>query len=169
MNLRMPSVGVRGWRPLTGRAVLAMVLAFFGVVIAVNLIMVREAISTFGGVDTPSSYQAGLNFQAEAAAAAAQDALHWQVDAKLLPAARGKTVTITASDAIGQPLTHLSVSARFAHPADERRDVDLALEETAPGIYTGTAAVDAGRWTLDLTIARARQRVFHSLNRITVD
>src|SRR5205807_1517734 len=110
------------------RAVLVMILAFFAVVIAVNLVLVRAAISTFGGVDTPSAYQAGLNFKAEAAAAAAQDALHWQVDAKLAPAAGGKTVTVTAADANGNRLTHLSVDAHFAHPADERRDVSIALQ-----------------------------------------
>jgi nitrogen fixation protein FixH len=43
--------------------VLAMLIGFFGLVIAVNLVMVRAALSTFGGVDTPSSYQAGLHFR----------------------------------------------------------------------------------------------------------
>ena len=76
MNLRSPEHRLRAGagRPLTGRAVLAMLLGFFGLVIAVNLVMVRAAISTFGGVDTPSSYQAGLAFKAEEAAVAAQDA-----------------------------------------------------------------------------------------------
>ncbi len=170
MNLRLPVISAHGReRQLTGRMVLVMLVGFFGTVIAVNLVLVREAISTFGGVDTPSSYQAGLNFKAEAAAAAAQDALHWRVDARLATAADGRRVTVTAADATGTPLTHLAISARFGHPADERRDRSVALEETAPGVYTGMAAVDAGQWILDLTIARGGVRAFHSVNRIMVE
>ena len=170
MNLRLPKITARGGgRPLTGRMVLVMLLAFFGTVIAVNLVMVRAAISTFGGVDTPSSYEAGLNFKAEAAAAAAQDALHWHVDARLAAATGGRGITVSATDANGIPLTHLTVNARFAHPADERHDHKIALEETAPGIYAGIAPVDAGLWTLDLTIGRSGVRMFHSLNRIMIE
>jgi len=170
MSARLPKIAVGpGGRPLTGRMVLAMLLGFFGVVIAVNLVLVREAISTFGGVDTPSSYQAGLNFEAEVAAANAQDALHWRVDARLAPAARGRTVTVTALDDAGKPLTHLGVSVRFAHPMDERRDVTVALQETGPGTYAAIAAIDPGLWTLDLAISRADTRLFHSLNRIVVE
>ena len=60
-----------------------MLVAFFGLVMVVNVVMVKAAISTFGGVDTQSSYQAGLAFKAEEAAAAAQNARDWPVDATL--------------------------------------------------------------------------------------
>ena len=54
MNLKLPTIAApRGQKPLTGRSVLFMLIAFFGLVIAVNIVMVRAAISTFGGVDTP--------------------------------------------------------------------------------------------------------------------
>ena len=41
---------------------------------ASNAIMIRAAITTFGGVETGSAYQAGLAFKHETAAAQAQDA-----------------------------------------------------------------------------------------------
>ena len=65
-------------RQLTGRMVLACLIAFFAVIFIVNGIMIRAAISTFGGVETASSYQAGLSFARDAEAARAQDARHWQ-------------------------------------------------------------------------------------------
>ena len=82
-----------------------MLLGFFGLVIVVNLVMVRAAISTFGGVDTPSSYQAGLAFKAEEAAAAAQNARGWtgrraSWHRRAMPARR---VTIAVRDAAGDP------------------------------------------------------------------
>ena len=56
-------------RPLTGRTVLFCLIGFFSVVAGVNAVMIRAAVSTFGGVETSSSYQAGLAFAREAAAA----------------------------------------------------------------------------------------------------
>ena len=87
MNLRIPAVGSANdnGRPLTGRMVLVLLLAFFGLVTVVNVFMIRAAISTFGGVDTPSSYEAGLNYKAEESVAAAQSARHWDVSASLVP------------------------------------------------------------------------------------
>ena len=75
-------------RQVTGRMVLVCLVAFFAVVAGVNAIMIRAAVSTFGGVETESAYQAGLAFAREIAAVEAQDALHWQVRAKVSAAAR---------------------------------------------------------------------------------
>ena len=72
-------------RPVTGRMVLVCLIAFFGVVARRNALMIRAAVSTFGGVETASSYQAGLAFEREVAAARAQDERDWQVKAKVQP------------------------------------------------------------------------------------
>jgi nitrogen fixation protein FixH len=169
MNLRLPTIGSHGEvRPLTGRRVLAMLIGFFGLVIAVNLVMVREAITTFGGVDTPSSYQAGLNFKAEEAAAAAQDALQWRVDAKVVADAGSARVTVEIREPSGAPVHGLAVTATLAHPSDERRDVVVAMTETMPGIYSGPAVVEAGQRVLDIEVARDGRRVFRSRNRVVV-
>ena len=87
-------------RELTGRTVLYMLLAFFGVIIGVNAFMAHEALSTFGGVETDSSYKAGQMFEHDVARAKAQDAQHWRVDAKVTPAADGTAlIDIVARDA----------------------------------------------------------------------
>ena len=49
--------------------VLICLVAFFAVVAGVNAVMIRAAVSTFGGVETDSAYQAGLAFAREIAAA----------------------------------------------------------------------------------------------------
>ena len=67
--------------------VFGLMVAFFAVVFGVNGFMAHEALSTFGGVETDSSYRAGQLFEHEVAMAKAQDAQHWQVDAKVTPAA----------------------------------------------------------------------------------
>ena len=106
-------------RILTGRAVLQWLVAFFGIVFAVNGVLVRAAISTFGGVETTSSYKAGLQFGHEVAVAERQDSLHWQVSGKLTRDGAGQAVLdVTARDAQGALLAGLTADARLAHPAD---------------------------------------------------
>ena len=50
------------FRPLTGRHVLAMVLAFFTVVMGVNAIFAYIAISGFSGIETEDAYVKGLAY-----------------------------------------------------------------------------------------------------------
>src|ERR1700690_1116795 len=66
-------------RILTGRHVLLWLVAFFGIVFAVNGGLVQAAISTFGGVETASSYKAGLQFEQEVGLVQRQDRLRLQV------------------------------------------------------------------------------------------
>ncbi|HMN87265.1 MAG TPA: FixH family protein [Bauldia sp.] len=170
MNLRTPAVsGGSGERQLTGRMVLAMLVGFFGLVMVVNVFMIRAAISTFGGVDTPSSYKAGLAYKSEEAAAAAQDARNWKVEARLTHADGSEVVTIDVLDDAGRPVAAAEVSARFAHPVDERRDVVVPLVEIAPGTYSGSGSATAGQWVLDIEVSKAGERLFRSQNRVFLD
>src|SRR3990170_2587527 len=92
-------------RELTGRAVLVCFLGFFGIVFAANALLVQVATSTFGGLETGSSYKAGLMFTREMAQAERQRALRWQVDGKLVRDRAGDAVLdISARDARGVPL-----------------------------------------------------------------
>ena len=61
-------------KPLTGRKVLAMLIAFFGVVIGVNVTMMKLAILTLPGTDVDSAYTASLGYEKEIMAAHDQDA-----------------------------------------------------------------------------------------------
>ncbi|HEY7665295.1 MAG TPA: FixH family protein [Xanthobacteraceae bacterium] len=153
-------------KEVTGRMVLICLVAFFAAVTAVNAIMIAAAVSTFGGVDTDNAYQAGLAFDREAAAARAQDALHWRVQAKVSPREGVTLIEVVANDAADRPLTGLQASARLAHPADRRADHAVRLEQTAPGRFAGTTEAAAGQWTLEIELLRAGSRVFRSDNRV---
>src|SRR5271169_6324848 len=83
-NVPSPSwPGTKQPREVTGWTVLGLMVAFFAVVIGVNAFMAHKALSTFGGVETDSSYRAGQTFERDVAMAQAQDARHWQIDAKV--------------------------------------------------------------------------------------
>lgn len=161
--------GPKGERQITGGMVLAALIGFFGFVILVNVVMVRAAITTFGGVDTPSSYQAGLTFKAEEAEAAAQAARNWQVDARIAATADGSALTFEVHDGAGWPVTGAAIAARLAHPIDERRDIAVVLSEIGAGVYSGRVDADPGQWTLDVEISRRGERLFRSRNRIAIE
>jgi nitrogen fixation protein FixH len=156
-------------RNLTGRHVLFWLAAFFAVVFAVNGVLVRAAISTFGGVETISSYKAGLQFEHEMAVAERQDALHWQVSGKLTRDGAGQAVLdVTARDANGAALVGLTTDARLAHPADERLDRAIPVRAVAAGVFHGQVAAQPGQWDLIVDLYRGSERVFRSQSRVTL-
>jgi nitrogen fixation protein FixH len=156
-------------RPVTGRMVLFCLIGFFGVVAAANAIMVRAAVSTFGGVETASSYQAGLSFAREAAAAQTQDELHWQVKANVRLMGDNTLIEIDARDAAGLPLAGLNAVARLERPTDRRADQTIALRDDAPGQFRGTSGPVAGQWDLVIELSRGGERVFRSRNRVVLN
>src|SRR3546814_4880371 len=64
-------------RPFTGRHAAMILIAFFGVVISVNIVMASFALSTFGGTVVDNSYVASQHYNEWLARADAQDRLGW--------------------------------------------------------------------------------------------
>ena len=156
-------------RELTGRMVLMWLVGFFGVVAAVNAVMMAAAISTFAGLDSDSPYQAGLAFDQEIAAARAQQALHWQVQAKVTTTDEGRTlVEIFARDANGAPLSGLGATATLVHPTDRRLDRDLAISEDGPGHFRGVTGPAVGQWDVVIDLTREGTRQFRTKNRVVL-
>jgi nitrogen fixation protein FixH len=157
----------RSPRPITGRSVLIYFISFFGIIFAMNFYMVRVAISSFSGVETESAYKAGLSFKNDVAAALAQDARHWSVEA-FLERGRAPGISIAARDAKGQPLTGLKPDVRLAHPTDKRRDVVLEFVEPTPGQFRSVTSMREGQWDLVIGLKRESETVFRSKSRISL-
>jgi nitrogen fixation protein FixH len=156
-------------REVTGGTVLTCFLAFFGIVGAVNAVMIQAATSTFRGVETGSSYQAGLAFANEMAAAHAQEALHWQVNGRVqYEASNVVRIVVNVSDRIGAASAHLAASARFAHPTDARFDRHISLDQVAPGQFTGITDRRPGQWDLIIDLSDGQERLFRSKGRIVL-
>jgi len=156
-------------RELTGRHVLLWMLGFFGVVFAVNAVMVRAATSTFGGLETQSSYKAGLMFEQEVARAERQDALRWHVDGKLKRASTGEAVLdVSVRDAQGAAVHGLAADAMLAHPADSRLDQVIHLARSGAGAFHGEDRAQPGQWELIIDFYRGGERVFRSKSRVTL-
>ena len=156
---------------LTGRKVFAMVVAFFGVIIAVNLTMTVLAVETLSGTEVASAYSASLAYQNEIEAAQRQDDRHWNVSAATKRDASGNVnVSVNARDAQGVPLKGLRLSVQLQRPVDKRFDRDAVLAEQAPGIYAVRfAAVAVGQWDLVIEADSDGAAMFRSRNRIVLN
>jgi nitrogen fixation protein FixH len=133
-----------GGSPWTGRKMLITMLAFFGVIIAVNLAMAWLAVRDFRGVIVDSGYVASQDFNADSARLAAQAARGWAIDAD----AAGRAPMLRFAEADGRPITDLSLTARALRNGDGRADTALTLVETAPGLYVANETLAAGGWKL---------------------
>jgi len=158
-------------RPLTGRKVLLILVAFFGVVIGVNVTMMQLAIKTLPGTEVDSAYSASLGYGKEILAARDQSARNWQVDAHLERSADGAALLqVEARDRGGRPLTGLRFQGRFERPTDKRADLAVTLAEVGIGIYRGRLeGVAAGQWDLVLEGDGSAGRLFLSKNRVMLN
>jgi nitrogen fixation protein FixH len=155
-------------RPLTGRRVLAYLVAFFAVVFGANFALVKFAIDTLPGVEVDSAYRASLAFNSEIAAARAQAARGWRVAAHVERNGEGGArVRIEARDKAETPLSGVGFSARLSRPTDQREDRIFTLAERETGIYVGAAGdVGSGQWDLIIEATHGTERVFLSRNRM---
>ena len=155
-------------RPLTGHMVFFMLVAFFGVVIGVNLVMMRLAIQTLPGTEVDSAYSASLAYEKQIVAARDQNARNWKVDAHVARSGQGgATLQIEARDNSGRSISGLKFQGRFERPTDRRADLPVILTEVGIGIYRGSAGTIApGQWDLVLEGISAGQRMFLSKNRV---
>lgn len=158
-------------KPLTGRTVLICLLAFFGVVIGVNLVMMKFAMDTLPGTEVDSAYRASLAFNSDIAAARAQERRGWQVNALVERKADGVAlVAVEARDRNGAPVSGVGFTVRLARPTDKRADRIVALNERGSGSFRGVAAgIHPGQWDLVIEAEGASGRLFLSTTRLILN
>lgn len=130
-------------RAFTGRDMATILVGFFGVVIAVNLVMARYASSTFGGLVVENSYVASQEFNRWLAAAEADRALGWEAAVSRRDDGR---VALTLS---GAP-AGTAVTGQAIHPLGRLPDARLTFVPLGEGGYVSREVLPPGRWTLRL-------------------
>jgi nitrogen fixation protein FixH len=136
-------------RPFTGWHMTAILVAFFGVIVAVNVTMATLATRTFGGKVVENSYVASQQFNRWLTEAKAQDALGWNEKAAL----DGRRRVVLSLSSSGRPLAAKLVTGFARHPLGRERDVPLRFLSAGPGRWESDAALPAGRWYVHLHVA----------------
>jgi nitrogen fixation protein FixH len=150
--------------PLTGWHMLAIVLTFFGVVIAVNVAMAIAASGTFPGLVVENSYVASQHYDELLEKADEQDRKGWGV--RLSSA--GGILRLALSDAGGAPVRRLAVGAHIGRPSTTREDRNVAFSLLADGSYESQEALPPGLWEVDLEARRGEELVFRQTREIFV-
>lgn len=131
-----------------GRHVLCAIVGFFGIIFAVNGVLIYYALATHSGLVAQEPYRKGLTYNARIAADERQEALGWSSDIKA--DAQGR-VSLVLADAAGSPVGNLVVKGVLGRPSANRNDVDLAFKEQSPGSYVAFAGPMApGVWLVNI-------------------
>lgn len=124
-------------KELTGRHVLLMFVAGFGVIIAVNLVLAFSAVRTFPGLEVRNSYVASQKFDADRAA---QEALDWTSALEY----DGRMLTLSIRDASGpvEPRLTSAILGRATHVGEDHApaftwngEAFTAGDTLAPGLW----------------------------------
>ncbi|ATY33561.1 FixH family protein [Sphingomonas psychrotolerans] len=136
----------------TGWHMLAAMVAFFGVVVSVNVTMATLATRTFGGVVVANSYVASQKFNGWLAEAKAQDRLGWTIAARSVDRR-----PVLEGNAGSGALAEARITAVARHPLGRAPEIRLRFLEVEPGHYVAQTRLPAGRWRLHLRVARDHQ------------
>jgi nitrogen fixation protein FixH len=128
-------------RRITGRHAAAALIAFFGVVIGVNVTMAMFAVRTFGGVVVENSYVASQKYNGWLEAARKQQQLGWAI----VPRLDRQRHVIVSVDADGAEVTGFA-----RHPLGREADVPLTFGRA----QRSKQALPPGRWAVHLLVRR---------------
>ncbi|MFZ1773927.1 MAG: FixH family protein [Rhizobiaceae bacterium] len=136
----------RAPRQFTGWHMLMVLLAFFGTIITVNLIMASYALSTWSGLVVKNSYVASQEFNGKVSDVIAQEALGWKGQ---LTAADG-AMRFSLHTASGALVSVKGVTATFRRPVTDRQDVTLALAAAPDGGWAVRHVLADGAWIAEI-------------------
>ncbi len=135
-------------KPFTGRHAAIILVAFFGVVIGVNMVMASFALSTFGGTVVDNSYVASQQYNEWLARAEAQERLGWEKSVEV-DDSRHVRLMIRKE---GAALQGLRAVATLRHPLGQAPARPMDFTPHADGTLRSVEVLPAGRWQLDLSV-----------------
>jgi nitrogen fixation protein FixH len=136
--------------PFTGRRAFAVIGGGFAIVIAVNLALAVLSSRSHPGLVVDNSYVASQKFNGWLEQGRAQKALGWTVKVGADPL----RVHVSATSALGAPLSGLQAVASLEHPLGAEPTRNLPLVETAPGVYSAPHGLPAGQWLSEVRLSR---------------
>ncbi|MEM8579638.1 MAG: FixH family protein [Pseudomonadota bacterium] len=139
-------------KEFTGKHMLLIMLGAFGTIIAVNLTMAYNAVSTFPGLEVKNSYVASQKFDENRDA---QLALGWDVSAHV----EDGMLHLVILDKSGAPVEADLVSATLGRATHVRDDFTPALFWTGKD-YAAPVDLAGGNWNLRLKAADANGTSF---------
>ncbi len=133
-------------RVFTGWHMAAILVTFFAVVIAVNVIMARAAIGSFGGTVVDNSYVASQNYNRWIAAGRAQANQRWAAGATMRADGHVQII-LSRGTADG-----MVASGSIVHPLGRAPERPIRFISTTGGALVSDEPLPPGRWQLRLRV-----------------
>lgn len=131
-------------KEFTGRKMAAILVAGFGVVIAVNFTMAAIASGSFSGVVVENSYVASQKFNGWLEKAEKQKALGWTAQ----PARDGDRLTLATANVP----EYARISAEIRRPLGQPDTRTLSFSNATDGRLVSQEELPAGRWIVRVFI-----------------
>lgn len=147
----------------TGKHMLAIMIAFFSVIIVVNFTMATMASRSWTGLVVKNSYVASQQYNGHLQQAEAQRKLGWR---SAVSYTKGE-LTFALQDKQGEPVMLNEVAVHAGRPAFEQLDTVTPLQLTAGGTGTARLALADGEWMLRIE-AQAGEQFYRRDVRIMV-
>ena len=155
-------------KELTGKHVLFLFIAFFGIIFAVNARLIYLSQSSWTGLETHDAYRKGLKYNQQLSNSEAQNTRGWTMSLLKEQNLDGSlTLTAVPKDKNGQTLSGLTLSVEVKRPTHEGIDVHFPLKETALGSYKGQSEkISLGKWYLFVTATQNKEVLYRSKNEL---
>lgn len=154
----------RGNGTFTGRHMLAIMVAFFGTIIAVNLTMAMVAGRSWTGFVVKNSYVASQEFNRKAELGRAQAALGWKSSLTI----GGGEIGYRLTDASGAMVEVSAVTVTFRRPAYEADDKVVSLQRRADGTFSAQETPRDGIWIVETDAEVGRELPYREVSRIAI-
>lgn len=142
----------------------ALLIAFFGTVIAVNVLLAVVSARSWTGMVVEDPYIAGQGFETQRKAHEAQVAAGWVADFSY---ADGKA-RLTVIDGAGKPVDLGEVKVEVTRPVGGHEDQTPALTRRADGSYEAPLALPNGAWDATITSESTALGPFELIRRFMV-
>src|SRR5690242_12351996 len=120
----MSFAGEKSGRPFTGRHMWILALSFFGVIIAVNVVMATFAMRSWTGLVVDNSYIASQQFEDKRLAHQIQQAAGWQAILTYLPG----VARLVIVDGARGPIDLGDVTIKVNRPVGGHDDQTISLQ-----------------------------------------
>ena len=154
--------------PQKGRLIPYAIVAFFVVIILVNVVLVILAIDSHPGVETIEAYEKGRLYNQTLTLEKDGQALGWQASLGFEVAENGGfNLTITTLDNNGNPLNDLNITGVVVRPVRDGSDLSVVFEHIGNGQYG--AHLDPpfpGQWDVRLLLVGPDNKTAQFIQRI---
>jgi nitrogen fixation protein FixH len=153
-----------GRKEFTGRHMLLLMLAFFGVIISVNMVMALLAMKSWTGLIVRNPYVASQQFNERVAEARAQASLGWHPELEIADG----VVTYRITDGSGRAVSLGAVTIRLNRPVGTRNDTLLKLERGKGGLWHIAHRPGEGIWIMSIEAEAGLDHPFRDIRRISI-